>query len=85
MGDGRQEWRREFGVDEITEASISRVAASGEAYYHDSLSKDGKPVIVVTSAKHFPNVSFAVSNLVLGFCMTFYLQPESLKVCLWLG
>ncbi|KAG0616232.1 hypothetical protein M758_5G100300 [Ceratodon purpureus] len=49
------EWRREFGVDEITEASISRVAASGEAYLHDSLSKGGKPVIVVTSAKHLPN------------------------------
>lgn len=45
-------------MDEITEASISRVAASGEAYLHDSLSKGGKPVIVVTSAKHFPNVSF---------------------------
>nr|XP_024399664.1 phosphatidylinositol transfer protein CSR1-like isoform X2 [Physcomitrium patens] len=48
-------WRKEFGVDEITKDSISRAAASGEAYLHTSLSKDGKPVIVVTSAKHFPN------------------------------
>jgi len=46
-------------VDEITEASISRVAASGEAYLHTSLAKNGQPVIVVTSAKHFPNVRFS--------------------------
>ena len=47
-------------MDEITEASISRVAGSGEAYLHTSPAKDGKPVIVVASAKHFPNVSFSV-------------------------
>lgn len=52
-----KEWRKEFGVDKITEESISRVASSGEAYLHSSPAKDGKPVIVVTSAKHFPNVS----------------------------
>ena len=52
-------------MDEITEASITSVAASGEAYLHNSLSKDGKPVIVVTSAKHFPNVSFLTT---LTYC-----------------
>jgi len=45
-------------VDEITEASVNRVASIGEAYLHTSPAKDGKPVIIVTSTNHFPNVSF---------------------------
>ncbi|KAG0553381.1 hypothetical protein KC19_12G007100 [Ceratodon purpureus] len=49
------EWRREFGVGEITEASVSKVASIGEAYVHSYPAKDGRPVIIVISSKQFPN------------------------------
>lgn len=48
-----QQWRNEVGVDEITEASISRMAATGKAYLHASPDKEGRPVLVVVAAKHF--------------------------------
>ncbi|KAG0564221.1 hypothetical protein M758_8G088900, partial [Ceratodon purpureus] len=54
------EWRREFGVGEITEASVSKVASIGEAYVHSYLAKDGRPVIIVISSKQFPNIGEGV-------------------------
>ena len=53
-----QQWRKEVGVDEITEASISRMAATGKAYLHASSDKEGRPVLVVVAAKHFAVVAF---------------------------
>ncbi|KAH8967941.1 hypothetical protein BDL97_03G102900 [Sphagnum fallax] len=48
------EWRRDFGVDKITDVSISRMAATGKAYLHTSPDVEGRPVVIVVAAKHFP-------------------------------
>ncbi|XP_076902697.1 CRAL-TRIO domain-containing protein C3H8.02-like [Bidens hawaiensis] len=48
-------WRREFGVSEITEESLKRVAATGKSYLHDSLDVNGRPVLIVVPSKHIPD------------------------------
>lgn len=48
------EWRRDFGVDKITDVSIHRMAATGKAYLHTSPDVEGRPVVIVVAAKHFP-------------------------------
>lgn len=47
-------WRRDFGVDLLTEDSIKGIAATGKAYLHTSPDVEGRPVVVVVAANHFP-------------------------------
>ncbi|KAK1429078.1 hypothetical protein QVD17_11278 [Tagetes erecta] len=49
-------WRQEFGVSEISEESIKRVAATGKSYLHDSLDVNGRPVLIVDPSKHIPEM-----------------------------
>ncbi|KAL8223010.1 hypothetical protein R6Q57_020409 [Mikania cordata] len=49
-------WRQEFGVTEITEESVRRVAATGKSYVHDSLDVNGRPVLIVVPSKHIPEM-----------------------------
>ncbi|XP_073144688.1 uncharacterized protein [Henckelia pumila] len=47
-------WRHEFGVSELSEESVKRVAESGKAYVHDYLDVYDRPVLIVDASKHFP-------------------------------
>ncbi|KAL3628867.1 hypothetical protein CASFOL_027913 [Castilleja foliolosa] len=47
-------WRDEFGVSDLSEKSVKRVAETGKAYLHDHLDVNGRPVIIVDTSKHFP-------------------------------
>ncbi|KAD4179920.1 hypothetical protein R6Q59_023314 [Mikania micrantha] len=49
-------WRQEFGVSEITEESVRRVAATGKSYVHDSFDVNGRPVLIVVPSKHIPEM-----------------------------
>ncbi|KAI3805525.1 hypothetical protein L1987_27976 [Smallanthus sonchifolius] len=49
-------WRQEFGVSEISEESVRRVAATGKSYLHDSLDVKGRPVLIVVPSKHIPEM-----------------------------
>lgn len=59
------QWRKEFGVDQITEDFIAAAAAKGEAYLHTHKDKKGRPTIVVVAKKHFPaeNSKFETEKL----------------------
>lgn len=48
-------WRRDFGVDEISEETISDMAATGKAYLHSSPDVQGRPVVIVRAACHYPD------------------------------
>ncbi|GBG63839.1 hypothetical protein CBR_g39624 [Chara braunii] len=48
-------WRQEFGVTNVTQESVARIAATGKAYLHDQLDLVGRPVLVVRVARHLPN------------------------------
>ncbi|XP_071729660.1 uncharacterized protein [Rutidosis leptorrhynchoides] len=54
-------WRQEFGVSELTEESVRRVAATGKSFVHDSLDVNGRPVLIVVPSKHIPEM-FAPSE-----------------------
>lgn len=41
----------------MTPEDISQEAATGKAYLHEHPDSEGRPVIVVAAAKHFPDVS----------------------------
>ena len=43
-------WRRDFGVDGLTEESVREIAATGQAYLHSSPDVEGRPVVVVVAA-----------------------------------
>ncbi|KZV52163.1 Sec14p-like phosphatidylinositol transfer family protein isoform 1 [Dorcoceras hygrometricum] len=47
-------WRHEFGVSELSEESMKRLAESGKAYVHDFLDVYDRPVLIVVASKHFP-------------------------------
>ncbi|XP_071737129.1 uncharacterized protein [Rutidosis leptorrhynchoides] len=49
-------WRKEFGVSELTEESVRRVAATGKSFVHDSLDVNGRPVLIVVPSKHIPEM-----------------------------
>ena len=51
-------WRRDFGVDNLTEESVREIAATGQAYLHSSPDVEGRPVVVVVAANHIPAVSY---------------------------
>lgn len=48
-------WRKEFGVDNLTEESIQNIASTGKAYLHEFPDVTGRPVVVVVAAKHLPS------------------------------
>lgn len=48
-------WRKEFGVDNLTEESIRNMASTGKAYLHEFPDVKGRPVVVVVAAKHLPS------------------------------
>ncbi|CAI5494818.1 unnamed protein product [Closterium sp. Naga37s-1] len=50
-------WRHEFGVAGLTAADVAEEGATGKAFLHEYADVDGRPVIVVVAAKHFPDVS----------------------------
>ncbi|GFP90732.1 motile sperm domain-containing protein 2 [Phtheirospermum japonicum] len=47
-------WREEFGVSDLSDESVRRVAETGKAYLHDYLDVDERPVLIVDASKHFP-------------------------------
>ncbi|KAG2635057.1 hypothetical protein PVAP13_2NG313200 [Panicum virgatum] len=55
-------WRQDFGVSELSEESVKGLYQTGKAYVHDSLDIDGRPVLVVIAAKHFPSTQDPVEN-----------------------
>ncbi|CAI5467981.1 unnamed protein product [Closterium sp. Yama58-4] len=48
-------WRHEFGVAGLTAADVAEEGATGKAFLHEHADVDGRPVIVVVAAKHFPD------------------------------
>ncbi|CAI5954888.1 unnamed protein product, partial [Closterium sp. NIES-65] len=50
-------WRHEFGVAGLTAADVAEEGATGKAFLHEYADVDGRPVIVVVAAKHFPDSS----------------------------
>ncbi|GJP42220.1 hypothetical protein CLOM_g1812 [Closterium sp. NIES-68] len=50
-------WRHEFGVAALTAADVAEEGATGKAFLHEHADVDGRPVIVVVAAKHFPDSS----------------------------
>ncbi|KAM5571981.1 phosphatidylinositol transfer protein CSR1 [Rosa sericea] len=55
-------WRQEFGVSELSQDSVKSIAETGKAYVHDFLDVNGRPVLVVDAAKHFPAVHDPAEN-----------------------
>ncbi|CAL1367401.1 unnamed protein product [Linum trigynum] len=49
-------WRQEFGMSELTEEKVKRVAETGKSYVHDSFDVNGRPVLLVVASNHFPGV-----------------------------
>ncbi|CAK8563010.1 unnamed protein product [Lathyrus sativus] len=47
-------WRQDFEVSKLTEEAVKHVVKTGKAYIHDFLDVNGRPVLVVVAAKHFP-------------------------------
>ncbi|KAL2459531.1 Sec14p-like phosphatidylinositol transfer family protein [Forsythia ovata] len=47
-------WHHEFGVSELSEESVKRVAETGKSYVHDYLDVYDRPVLIVEASKHFP-------------------------------
>ncbi|KAL6181830.1 hypothetical protein ACLB2K_048479 [Fragaria x ananassa] len=55
-------WRQEFGVSELSQDSVKKIAETGKAYVHDFLDVNGRPVLIVDAAKHFPGVHDPVED-----------------------
>ncbi|KAL6177490.1 hypothetical protein ACLB2K_049016 [Fragaria x ananassa] len=55
-------WRQEFGVSELSQYSVKKIAETGKAYVHDFLDVNGRPVLIVDAAKHFPGVHDPVED-----------------------
>ncbi|KAI3454460.1 hypothetical protein Pfo_011123 [Paulownia fortunei] len=47
-------WRKEFGVSDLSEESVKRVAETGKSYLHNYLDVQDRPVLIVEASKHFP-------------------------------
>ncbi|KAL5723889.1 hypothetical protein ACHQM5_007227 [Ranunculus cassubicifolius] len=55
-------WRQEFGVSDLSEESLKRIAATGKAYIHESPDVNGRPVLIVVASKHFPAKEDPIEN-----------------------
>ncbi|XP_062029604.1 phosphatidylinositol transfer protein CSR1 isoform X2 [Rosa rugosa] len=55
-------WRQEFGVSELSQDSVKNIAETGKAFVHDFLDVNGRPVLIVDAAKHFPAVHDPAEN-----------------------
>ncbi|KAF4351765.1 hypothetical protein F8388_008775 [Cannabis sativa] len=55
-------WRQEFGVSELTEDSVKRMAETGKGFVHDFLDVNDRPVLVVVASKHIPSEHDTVEN-----------------------
>lgn len=44
-------------MSELNEESVKDVLATGKSFVHDSLDKNGRPVLIVVASKHIPAVS----------------------------
>lgn len=68
-------WRRDFGVDGLTEDSIRNIAATGKAYLHTYPDIAGRPVVVVVAANHVP----ARDDLIESEKLCIYLIEKALS------
>lgn len=50
-------------MSELSQDSVKNIAETGKAFVHDFLDVNGRPVLIVDAAKHFPAVS-----LILCLC-----------------
>lgn len=50
-------------MSELSQDSVKKIAETGKAYVHDFMDVNGRPVLIVDAAKHFPGVS-----LILWLC-----------------
>lgn len=55
-------WRQEFGVSDLSEDSVKRIAKTGKAYVHDFLDVNDRPVLIVVASKHLPAVQDRLEN-----------------------
>ncbi|KAF7103827.1 hypothetical protein CFC21_104768 [Triticum aestivum] len=55
-------WRQDFRVSELSEESVKGLYQTGKAYVHDSFDINGRPVLVVVAAKHFPSKQDSLEN-----------------------
>ncbi|XWS60770.1 hypothetical protein CRYUN_Cryun07bG0065400 [Craigia yunnanensis] len=51
-------WRQEFGVSDLSEDAVKRIAETGKSYVHDFLDVNDRSVLIVVASKHLPAVSF---------------------------
>ncbi|KAM7510877.1 hypothetical protein LguiB_009752 [Lonicera macranthoides] len=49
----RKQWRKGFGVSELSETSVRSAAETGKSYVHDFLDVHSRPVLIVDASKHF--------------------------------
>lgn len=68
-------WRRDFGVDTLTEDSVKGIAVTGKAYLHTSPDIEGRPVVVVVAANHVP----ARDDLIESEKLCIYLIEKALS------
>lgn len=68
-------WRRDFGVDTLTEDSVKGMAVTGKAYLHTSPDIEGRPVVVVVAANHVP----ARDDLIESEKLCIYLIEKALS------
>ncbi|KAF7097954.1 hypothetical protein CFC21_099732 [Triticum aestivum] len=55
-------WRQDFRLSELSEESVKGLYQTGKAYVHDSFDINGRPVLVVVAAKHFPSKQDPLEN-----------------------
>uniref|UniRef100_A0A453SW89 CRAL-TRIO domain-containing protein n=1 Tax=Aegilops tauschii subsp. strangulata TaxID=200361 RepID=A0A453SW89_AEGTS len=55
-------WRQDFRVSELSEESVKGLYQTGKAYVHHSFDINGRPVLVVVAAKHFPSKQDPLEN-----------------------
>ncbi|KAM7507564.1 hypothetical protein LguiA_018017 [Lonicera macranthoides] len=48
------QWRKGFGVSELSETSVRNTAETGKSYVQDFLNVHSRPVLIVDASKHFP-------------------------------
>ncbi|XVF54073.1 hypothetical protein PTKIN_Ptkin05aG0151700 [Pterospermum kingtungense] len=58
----RKTWRQEFGVSDLSEDAVKKIAESGKAYVHDFLDVNDRPVLIVVASKHLPAVHDRLEN-----------------------
>eukprot|EP00249_Psilotum_nudum_P019664 c27364_g1_i4 orf=476-1327(-) len=67
-------WRRDFGVNNLTNDSVKNIAATRQAYLHNNLDVKRRPVVVVVAANHIP----ARDDLVQSEKLCVYLIEKAL-------